>query len=64
MEGSPLKQVVQLSGMPEDQIEPWFAAQIESRGKNPYDLSLDDLREVLADILQDLIIETSDEQSA
>lgn len=58
MEGSPLKQVVRLSGMPEDQIESWFAAQAESRGMNPYDLSLDDLREVLADILQDLILES------
>jgi len=64
MDGSPVKQVVQLSGIPEEQIEPWFAAQIESRGMNPYDLSLDDLREVLADILQDLIMETSGEQSA
>ena len=64
MEGSPVKQLIQLSGMPEEHIEPWFAAQIESRGKNPYDLSLEDLRAVLADILPDLIIETADDKSA
>lgn len=58
MEGSPLKQVIGLSGIPEEHIEPWFAAQVERRGKNPYDLTLDDLREVLADILQDLILES------
>lgn len=64
MDGNPVKQLIHLSGMPENTIEPWFLAQIENRGLNPYDLSLDDIRDVLADILQDLILETSRADSA
>lgn len=63
MDGNPLKQVVSLSGLPEEHVEPWFTAQIAARGYNTEELSLDQLREVLADILQDMIL-THAEQSA
>lgn len=59
-----LNQVVSLSGLPEDQLEPWFKAQIESRGLNPYQLDLEQLREVMVDMLQDLILQTENEDQS
>lgn len=61
MDGNPLKKVISHSGLPDEAVEPWFVAQIEARGYNPQTLSLEELREVLADILQDLILAHQDE---
>lgn len=60
MDGNLLNQVVSLSGLPEEQLEPWFVAQIEARGYDPYNLDLEQLREVMVDLLQDLILETDE----
>jgi len=59
MDGNLLNQVISLSGLPEEQLEPWFVAQIEARGYNPYKMDIEQLREVMVDLLQDLILESS-----
>lgn len=64
MDGNLLNKVVSLAGLPEEHLEPWFKAQVEARGLNPYDLDLEQLRNVMVDMLQDLILQTEEDQSA
>jgi plasmid stability protein len=56
--------VIQATGLPEDSVEKELRALIAQHGKSPQDLTLDDLREILADYLQTIILESQDKLSS
>ncbi len=56
--------VIQATGLPEDSVEKELRTLIARHGKSPQDLTLDDLREILADYLQTIILESQDKLSS
>lgn len=54
MDGDIVKKLADLSGLPE--TEDWFRGELEKRGIDADKASLEDIRETLADLLQDLIL--------
>ena len=58
-------EVTELTGLPLDFIQPELERLLEKKGFSPEDLTTDALREVLTDLLQDIILSSqasSDEQ--
>lgn len=58
------KAVVAATGLPQDPVEREFNSLLEKHGKNPESLTLDELREVMADYLQTVFLEMPVENSA
>lgn len=54
MEGSFVRDVIQLSGLPEDQVMAWLEKELEARGKSLADLDPEVLRDLLLDMIQEL----------
>ena len=57
MDETLLETVAQATGFPKDTVMEQLKAWLVKAGKDPEDPSLDDLREALASILQDLFTE-------
>jgi len=57
MEKSSVQQVVELSGLPQNEATDFLSDAFAQRGLNLHEGNLEDLREVLADLLQDLILQ-------
>lgn len=64
MAGSLFNTVIQATGLPEDSVEKELRMLVARHGKSPQDLTIDDLREILADYLQTIIIESQDKLSS
>ena len=60
MEKAPFQQVIELSGLPESEASDFLLQAFKQRGLKFEDGDLEDLRLVLADLLQDLILATED----
>lgn len=58
MEKASVHQVVELSGLPQEPAFEFLAEEFAIRGKNLELATLDDLKDLLVDMLQDLIMET------
>ena len=58
------KAVVVATGLPQDPVEREFNSLLEKHGKNPESLTLEELREVMADYLQTVFLEMQVENSA
>ncbi|WP_347358391.1 hypothetical protein [Bdellovibrio sp.] len=58
------KAVVVATGLPQDPVEREFNNLLEKHGKNPESLTLEELREVMADYLQTVFLEMQVESSA
>ena len=52
--------VVSATGLPEEACRNDFAEVLQKYGKNPDNLTLDELREVIAEFLQDSLLELAD----
>lgn len=59
-----IKTVVEATGLPEDPVQRELNQLIAQHGKNPDDLTIDDLREIVADYLHSVMMEACDEYSA
>lgn len=60
MEKAPFQQIIELSGLPESDAEHFLTEAFEKRGREIKNGDLEDLRFILADILQDLILATEE----
>lgn len=59
------KTVITATGLPQDPVEREFNALLEKFGKNPETLTIEELREVMAEYLQIVFLEMhADEMSA
>lgn len=58
------KTVIEKTGLPQDLIEKEFNAILEKFGKNPERLTMEELREVMAEYLQLVFLELQEEMSA
>lgn len=58
------KTVIAATGLPQDTVEKEFNALLEKHGKTPENLTLEELREVMAEYLQMVFLELHDEMSA
>lgn len=58
------KTVVAATGLPQDPVEREFNSLLAKHGKNPEDLTLEELREVMAEYLQIVFLEMQTENSA
>lgn len=58
------KTVIAATGLPQDPVEKEFNALLEKHGKTPENLTLEELREVMAEYLQMVFLELHDEMSA
>jgi hypothetical protein len=58
-----LHSIVAATGLPEDGVEKELASVLSAAGKNKEDITLDDLREVLASYLQEVLLSAKDELS-
>lgn len=56
MEGSFVRDVIQLSGLPEDQVMAWLEKELEARGKFLADLDPEVLRDLLMEMIQELTL--------
>lgn len=64
MEGTELiKFLAENSGLPKDWIETQMESMIDSKGINPAEITLDDIRVILAECLQEIILEHSNNHS-
>ncbi|MFP5518625.1 MAG: hypothetical protein ACLGGX_01880 [Bdellovibrionia bacterium] len=54
------KCVVEATGLPQDTCESEFKEVLSKYGKNPETLTLEELREVIAEFLQDSLLELSE----
>jgi hypothetical protein len=59
-----LEQLVRSSGLPEDYARQRLLYLIQASGKSIDDITLNDIREMLADLLLDLIHETTKDERA
>ncbi len=59
MDGDVLQQIISLSGLPADEVSVWLKDAFKARQIDPSSATLDELRLVLADLLQDLILNDS-----
>ena len=57
MEGNLLKNVIGLTGLPETGVENWMTLEAKRRGMDPASLDIEQLRILLTDILQDMILQ-------
>lgn len=65
MEGSELiKFLSENSGLPTDWVQGQMTSLIDSKGIDPSQITLEDIRVILADCLQEIILEHSKSQSA
>lgn len=58
------KAVVAATGLPQAPVEREFNSLLEKHGKNPESLTLEELREVMADYLQTVFLEMQVENNA
>ncbi|WII72987.1 hypothetical protein QJS83_03765 [Bdellovibrio sp. 22V] len=58
------KTVIAATGLPQDPVEREFNTLLAKHGKSPETLTLEELREVMADYLQTVFLEMQNEQSA
>lgn len=56
MDGNLLQQLVSLSGLPESEALPWLQQAFMQRQIDPAQATLEQVRDVLADVLQDFIL--------
>jgi len=56
--------VVSATGLPEDPIQRELSSLLNKHGKAPEHLTLEDLREIMADYLQTVLVEAKEELSA
>lgn len=59
-----VKTVIRATGLPQEPIEREFEALLSQQGKNIETLTLDELREVMAEYLQTVFLDLQDEMSA
>lgn len=59
MDGNILQQIIALSGLPTHEVSAWLKDAFKARQIDPTSATLDELRLVLADLLQDLILNDS-----
>lgn len=59
-----LKLLIQSTGLPEEAVEREVAKLLVRRNLNPENLSLDDIREMLACYLQDVLVEAKSSPEA
>lgn len=59
MDGDILQQIIALSGLPAAEASKWLRAAFIERKIDPASATLDQLRDVLADLLQDLMMNDS-----
>lgn len=55
-----LRTIIEATGLPGDSLEKEMDRMIRERGLDPHNISLDDIREVLATYLQDALCEAKD----
>jgi hypothetical protein len=55
------EKVVSATGLPEDLVSKELKTLLEKSGHSSESVSLDELREVLANLLQDVLLETKEE---
>lgn len=61
MEGEGLlKQLIELIGLPQNYVSGELEALMQSNGLNRSTVTLDDLRPVLAELVQDILLETKE----
>ena len=60
MEKAPVRQVIELSGLPQESANDFLMEAFAERGISWNGASLEDLRHVLADLLQDLILQSEE----
>ncbi len=58
------KTVIAATGLPQDPVEREFNALLEKYGKTPEALTVEELREVMAEYLQVVFLEMLNEKSA
>ncbi len=63
MEEALLETVIKATGLPADQVRANLNSWIVQVGKSPKNLSIEDLREVLVHVLQNLFTEVLDEEN-
>lgn len=56
MDGNFLDQIISLTGLPEDRVSTWLQREMLARGKDIASLNEETLRELLADMIQELIL--------
>ncbi len=56
MDGNFLEKMIYMTGLPEDQVSTWIHKEMLARGKNVASLNEETLRELLADMIQELIL--------
>lgn len=59
-----LELLVKSSGLPEEYTRRKLMLMLQAAGKSPDDVTLNDVRELLADLLLDLIEESQNEEQA
>ena len=60
MDKAPIQKIIELSGLSQDRMNDFLTKAFNERGMDLESASLEDLRGVLADLLQDLILETNE----
>lgn len=58
-----LKEVVTATGLPEEMMNDELGQLVAKAGKSPDDLTLEDLRMILAEYVQDILLAAKDEYS-
>lgn len=56
--------VIAATGLPQNPLEKEFHMLLEKHGKNPEEMTLEDLREVMVDYLQTVMMELHEDISA
>lgn len=54
-----MQQIVQASGLPETILEEELRSRFEAKNLNPQDATLDEIRDIVTDYLQDVLCELS-----
>ncbi len=55
--------VAGLTGLPLEYAQPYLEKIITEKGYNPLEIQLEDLREILSDFMQDVLLETYRQQN-
>jgi len=63
MEETLLETVIRATGLPSDEVRKKLNLWLVQAGKNPKNLNIEDLREALVHVLQDLFTEVYDEKN-
>lgn len=56
MDGNYLDQIISLTGLPEDRVSAWIQREMLARGMDINSLNENTLRELLTDMIQELIL--------